>query len=80
MDKKKPESWESESKLPANDWISVKDRLPLEGEKVITYLKDYDEFKIDYLILFPEPIWACVLEREQNIVTHWMPLPELPKD
>jgi hypothetical protein len=61
-------------------WISVKDKLPIEGVKVLTYLKDYDMYKIDYLILFPEPIWACVMEREQNVVTHWMPLPDSPND
>lgn len=60
-------------------WISVKDRLPEEGEKVLSYLQDYDEYKIDYIIEFPEPIWACVLERDQNHVTHWMELPESPR-
>lgn len=61
------------------EWISVKDRLPEEGIKVLSYLENYDEYKIDYIILFPEPIWACVLERDQNTVTHWMPLHKSPQ-
>lgn len=60
------------------EWISVKDKLPDEGVKVLSYLSSYDEYKIDYIIHAPEPIWACVLERDQNVVTHWMTLPNLP--
>lgn len=65
--------------LSAMEWISVEDRLPEEGIKVLTYLGKDDEFKINYIVNCPQPIWACVLEREQNEVTHWMPLPKRPR-
>lgn len=59
------------------EWISVKNRLPEEYKKVLSY-NGY-EMKIDYIVNAPEPIWACQLAREENNVTHWMPLPESPK-
>ncbi len=60
------------------EWISVKDRLPEEGQKVLTYLGEFDGCRTNYLILCPYPIWACLLETEE--VTHWMLLPEPPKE
>lgn len=64
--------------MNSTEWIRVEDSLPEEGIKVLTFIQVYDEVRIDYLIYFPEPIWACILEREQNKVTHWMPLPNPP--
>ena len=52
------------------EWISVKDRLPdTDGE---------------YLCTWNGYIGVLIYDREQgyfhhNKVTHWMPLPELPK-
>lgn len=59
------------------EWISVKDRLPDEGTKVLSFSH---EIKIDYIIYAPDPIWACRLERDESKVTYWMPLPEQPKE
>ena len=72
-----------------SDWISVKDRLP-EGangnvisETVIAYTVEDDAVvgwnhnNIWYLIL-PENDY--VTEHENDYVTHWMPLPEPPKE
>lgn len=61
------------------EWISVKDRLPEEGKLVLTFMNGY-EYKLNYVILLPEVLWATTLEREQNSITHWMPLPEPPKE
>ncbi len=62
------------------EWISVKDRLPESEVMVLTYLEDDDDYRIDYIIIFDVPLWACILERDNYKVTHWMPLPEAPKD
>ncbi len=62
-------------------WISVKDRLPEEGERVLIY-RIGEPLSIDYMIdLTPKPpIWACLYEDEMYKVTHWKPLPEPPND
>lgn len=60
------------------EWISVKDRLPNEGVKVLSYSSFDEDIKVDYIIYAPNPIWACQLLRDETVVTHWMPLPELP--
>ncbi len=63
-----------------SEWISVKDKLPDEGIKVLSYQSFSEEIRVDYIICVPDPIWACVLDREQNNVSHWMPLPSPPQD
>lgn len=64
-------------------WIKCSDRLPEEGLPVLTF-DPKDELRVDYVLLFPdgeEPyIWACKLVTDWARVTHWMPLPEPPKD
>lgn len=68
-------------------WISVKDRLPDEGVRVIVFLDSpgKHECSIDYIIRLSAPhdfgfIWACKLHDEYGYVSHWMPLPERPKE
>lgn len=60
------------------NWISVKDRLPEEGVYVLTYLNRDKIYKLNYIIQCDKPIWACILERDEYKVTHWMPLPYPP--
>lgn len=68
---------------PDNGWISVKDRLPDEGEDVLIYCPEFLEdirkafytegdFYIEKedLIVEPAPNGYC---------THWQPLPNPPK-
>lgn len=61
-------------------WISVKDRLPEKGQQVLAYNPtDKEEpFWVDYLFLNAnkELRWDMGV----NEVTHWMPLPESPKE
>ena len=57
------------------DWISVKDRLPDTYKAVITYDK-YSGVKENWL-LKSKP---CVSWSQGFHVTHWMPLPEAPKE
>jgi hypothetical protein len=72
-----------------NKWISVKDRLPEDGENVLVYNDDNSEDFIPYFTgYFHGGMWysSYALYEEENflevpsIVTHWMPLPEPPKD
>ena len=54
------------------EWISVKDRLPDNGTKVLTQF-DYGAMEASwYDSKYYQPFW--------NRATHWMPLPEPPKE
>jgi len=63
-------------------WIKCSDRLPEEGEEVLT-VNDDNRMNIDYVIshptLDPPYIWACILCDDVLRVSHWMDLPELPE-
>lgn len=56
-------------------WISVKDRLPNENTRVLVYAKQgcYINLRVDYIC--NGGMWFYSM-----MVTHWMPLPELPKE
>lgn len=72
-------------KIPAaNAWISVKDGLPEQGQRylVIWYssLRKNAHF-MDILWHDAHDLWWNRLyKRNDLIVTHWMPLPEPPKE
>lgn len=57
------------------DWISVKDRLPEEGDDFLVCVKE----KNGYCYIDIMSFWIRVGEWSIEGVTHWMPLPELPK-
>ncbi len=61
-------------------WISVKDRLPKKGVRVLLY--DYDEVVVGYLIssVYRHCFKACQFDEQFFHVTHWMPLPNPPKE
>lgn len=74
--------------MNANEWISVKDRLPQNEQAVLCYghySYDQEDFEIDaeiyHAIYLSIGYWevvnqmTCIMQ-----VTHWMPLPEKPKD
>ena len=78
--------------LKGQDWISVKERLPEEGVRVLAVKKLKDgrrdlalatcipEYKHhDYVTGedIVEPYWVC---GGNNNITHWMPLPEMPEE
>lgn len=50
------------------EWISVEDKLPYDGERVLVFRKGF----FQQLILWD----YC----DKETYTHWMPLPEPPKD
>lgn len=63
-----------------SEWISVKDRLPKPYERVLTYRKDYAIDTETYKGKFGKNImWSWDVEA-MTPVTHWMPLPEPPKE
>lgn len=76
-------SLEAEDVQPVNKWISIKDRLPEIGRSVLIYYSpwegdaiqvaklDCDRLTFDICGEFNVGVW---------IVTHWMPLPEPPKE
>lgn len=67
-------------------WIPVTERKPKTDDIVIVAIHDdsgdtpYDVTNVGfYLDVFPLGIWVVEDER-CNYVTHWMPLPEPPKE
>ena len=62
-------------------WISVKDRLPEDAMHSVVRTDD-GEYQVawrenGYWFMFNP---CCVYDSQVNDVTHWMPLPELPKE
>ena len=71
--------------VPRQQWISVKDRLPTDKRFVLVYVK--------HPVSHSFPAWSCIMtdmylgdrwaenaDEEVHEVTHWMPLPEPPKE
>ena len=56
---------------PPNEWVSVEDRLPEPTYCVLVYTTDYS---IEVDALDSDGEWMSFE------VTHWMPLPEPPKE
>lgn len=65
------------------EWISVKDKLPAdEWERVLVHVKhryNPDDGYSDITISSYSPIFGWTIERYHD-VTHWMLLPEVPKE
>lgn len=64
-------------------WISVKDKLPENDDLVLTFYYNMRSInkKIGYHIGFYNgEYWQESTEYTQIDVTHWMPLPQLPKE
>ena len=65
------------------DWISVKERLPEDCEKVIAWGMLSIESKMSAHEAFYSWIdkkWYSVKPFPYKVLTHWMPLPEPPKE
>jgi hypothetical protein len=61
-------------------WISVKDRLPTEGTSCLAF---FESGIIDSVYYCQNSRFLLGLEGIESLysnVTHWMPLPEPPKD
>ena len=69
-----------ENELKKYDWVSVKDRLPEDGQEVFAYCSEADSFEMLVLRCLSENMWINrALDIYEN-VTHWMPLPLPPKE
>lgn len=61
------------------EWISVNDRLPDDGQEVVTYkngiyeIQKYEKRRNGWI---SRSYWFWTMAT----VTHWMPLPEPPKE
>lgn len=63
-------------------WISVKDRLPEEDLYVIVFKND-DSPMVTFGFLCKDSYGNHFLDKTQKLirnVSHWMPLPEPPKE
>ena len=63
-------------------WISVEDRLPIDRlKKYLVAFRDAGGSIVDMARYFPNDGWTCDnWEVPQNLITHWMPLPEAPEE
>lgn len=70
------------------EWISVKDRLPEDYEKVIAYCNKTNKYFVGFArksSYSGDTYWLLVgasgaVYYVKSKVTHWMPLPEPPKE
>ena len=71
---------ELREKVP--QWISVKERLPIDRlKKYLVAFRDAGGSIVDMARYFPSDGWTCDnWDVPQNLITHWMPLPEPPKE
>ena len=67
------EALEKENGVTVQEWISVKDRLPEQGEKAICIAADGD------MMIGKYTEWGWMFPCYFEDLTHWMPLPQPPK-
>ena len=70
------------SSVPLNNWISVKDRLPEKDSTVLIYTEAHDTYMAK--IYKDSEAWpisnSCGCCGREERFTHWMPLPQPPKE
>ena len=63
------------------EWISVEDRLPEDGKSVFVYCKEQNRLEfVPFIGDFPLLIINWETNESTCPVTHWMPVPEPPKE
>ena len=67
------EALEKENGVTVQEWISVDDRLPEQGEEAICIAADGD------MMIGKYTEWGWMFPCYFEDLTHWMPLPEPPK-
>ena len=72
--------------LGAFRWISVKEQLPEEKTEVLVVCKNLSVFVAKYFTFYDEQIWTTAgplgsgRRIATNRITHWMKLPQPPKE
>ncbi len=67
------EALEKENGVTVQEWISVKDRLPEQGEEAICIAADGD------MMIGKYTEWGWMFPCYFEDLTHWMPIPQPPK-
>ena len=73
----------SEDVQPVNKWINIKDKLPEIGRSVLIYYSPWEGGTIQVAKLDRDRLTFDICGEFNvgvGIVTHWMPLPESPKE
>ena len=62
-----------------SEWISVNEKLPKDYIDVLVYMSSYEygQIAIDRIVHIKG---TKVFSHNVSYVTHWMPLPEMPKE
>lgn len=62
-------------------WVSVEERLPIDRlKKYLVAFRDAGGPIVDMARYFPSDGWTCDnWDVPQNLITHWMPMPEAPE-
>ena len=67
------EALKKENGVTVQEWISVNDRLPEQGEEAICIAADGD------MMIGKYTEWGWMFPCYFEDLTHWMPIPEPPK-
>ena len=62
------------------EWISVKDRLPDYREDVLAFSPEFKEYMMGQVFEWEDTVVCEFDEYILTKVTHWMPMPEPPKE
>lgn len=60
------------------EWISINDKLPDENQRVIVYRQNEPEQSVYRCTVMWG--WGLKVGLKHGGITHWMPLPEPPKE
>ena len=63
-----------------SEWIPVTDRLPEDGSDILAYAENGEDARIVPANYDRGTWFDCCFNRVTENITHWMPLPEPPKE
>ena len=77
------EGWYRESELtPASDWVKCSERMPETYTKVLVLVEVGNDSKQHIFVdeLYESTKYGMTWQNNDNLVTHWMPLPDRPTE